>query len=121
MVEGMNNDNHSSRVTSPDTSSKTTDMMQSNEERIGLMDAIDNINSQIYEQLGPDSTIQLEYTYGTVAEGVILMDRCIWSSEDDDREYIEDHDEFKGDYEPIEPFLRKKVMEVVNEMKKIQV
>ena len=94
--------------------------MQSNEERIELTNAIDNINSKLYEQLGPDTTVLLDYTYVSSAEGVILMDRCIWSSEDDNREYIDAYDEFKGDYEPFEPYIRKQIMSLINKLQKIQ-
>lgn len=87
-----------------------------------LLQAVENINTDLYKQLGDDTAYILWVTLEPAAgyQCIEWMGDTIWHSEDDNREYIEDYDEFKGDYEPIEPFLRKKVMEVVNEMKKIQ-
>jgi len=79
------------------------------------VDAIDNINGDLFEKTDNESIIVELKTTGCVT----IIEFCgisIWSSEDDDRQYIDQIDE----YEPIEPFLRKKVNEVIETITKIK-
>lgn len=90
-----------------------------------IIDAVDNINALLYDQLGPETTAVLTYTYSTYAQWIEWNGEQIWSSEDDEREWEEKDYAANGKcieagYEPMEPFLRKKVNQVIAEVKKIK-
>ena len=76
---------------------------------------IQEINQEINEsEQYPDQCSEftlLEYRTNGNGEIILFFGEQIWSSEDDEREYVnEDEDE----HEPIENFLRRKINEVVN-------
>lgn len=91
-----------------------------------LLQAIDNINYQLMKLLGDNNTIVLEYGYVTYTEIVKFLDTVIWHHDDDMREWIEesgcaaDNNIIYAHYEPIEPYLRKKVNELVTSISSIK-
>jgi len=87
-----------------------------------LLQAVENINTHLYKQLGDDTAYILWVTLEPTAgyQCIEWMGDTIWHSEDDSREYIDDYDEFKGDYEELEPYLRKQIMTVISKFQQIQ-
>lgn len=78
--------------------------------------AIANINQEIYEMTKSDY-IYLKLESNVFVTRVYIFDIILWSSEDElDREY----DEEKDKYEPIEDYIRKRVNEEINNLKKIK-
>lgn len=71
-------------------------------------DLINNLNQQLYESTN-DPFPDCVFTYSSDGYATVVKygDIFIWSSENDDREWIDS----KNDYEPLEPFL-------VNQLKK---
>lgn len=97
-----------------------------NEEIVKLIEAIDVINHDLYNQLlvkrpngGEDMNlwIWLEIQYSAAQELIVkFLDEYIYNSQDDPREFYED----KNDYEPFEPFLRKKCNELISKLQKVK-
>jgi len=85
------------------------------EELKEVIEAVENINQQLFDQIGQDQIGPLTITTEPLSgyQVVEWLGEALWNSEDEGREYIEDHDEFKGDWEPLEPYLRKKIMELI--------
>jgi len=92
------------------------------EEHSILLDAVQNINTDLYKQLGDDTAYVLSITLepGAGYQCIEWMGVTIWHSEDDSREWIEEYDQFKGDYEPLEPYLREQIMILLSKLQKIQ-
>ena len=92
------------------------------EEHSTILDAVQNINADLYKQLGDDTT----YVLSVILEPTAGYQYCewmgdtIWHSEDDNREYIDAYDEFKGDNEELEPYLRKQIMTLLSKLQQIQ-
>ena len=63
---------------------------------------ISDLNHELYERFGE---VELCFLYSTSGyyESVLFGDHIIWHSEDDDRQWIEE----TQDYEPFEPFIKK--------------
>lgn len=105
------------------------------EEIIEAMEAIDNINADLFDQSisknrqGHDKIdpfILMELIYGIAGEAVIeFLGECIWSTQDDEREWLElDYDVtgkcIKADHEPLEPYLRRSANELIVKLQKIK-
>lgn len=98
-----------------------------NTEIVELLKAVDDINEMIGEQLGEDPDIwpylQIEHrSYDTT---VMFLNECIWSSENDDRErksepYPPPTRGFKVVTEAWEPYLKRKMQAVIDQIKAIQ-
>ena len=88
------------------------------EEHSTILDAVQNINADLYKQLGDDTVYVLSITLEPTARYQCCewMGDTIWHSEDDSREYIDAYDEFKGDYEELEPYLRKQIVTLLNKL-----
>ena len=82
------------------------------EEFIEIRKAVDNINDDIFEQTEElEEAIYLTVGYFTYGMFIIkFMGDVIWSSDDDDREYF---DEEKDILEPLEGYLRRRIMEKI--------
>jgi len=74
-----------------------------------------NINTELYE-LSEDFCVEygvgLQFSTDGYASVIEFMGYVLWSTEDDEREYIED----KDDYEPLAPFVRRKFNELINNL-----
>lgn len=97
-----------------------------NEELKEAIDAVDNINEDIIEgyknDSGGDDDLGLyprvSVSYMTYLGIIVEFDDIrIWYSDEDEREFFED----KNEYEPIEPYLRKQINRVVGTYKTIKV
>ncbi len=98
-----------------------------------VIEAVHSINMDIAEQSEYQSDIGLELCYAGHAYGVKFMDTWIWDTENiDEREWVEETKEEHPDgsgkwrmspahYEPMEPYLRKKVTELIEKVSKIKV
>ncbi len=75
---------------------------------------INELNQELYEKLGE---IGGEFSYSTNGYVHIIKfgEIMIWNSEMDEREWIEE----KNDYEPMKPFLKRILAQEVYELKKI--
>lgn len=91
------------------------------------IEAVSNINKSLYEQLGPDNTkllyVIVEPYIGYVA--VEIGEYQLWNSEEDDREWEERDYAANGKcieagYESLEPYLRRKVNELIESLNKIK-
>ncbi len=101
------------------------------EELIELIDAVDSINEKIWEQVGNDSNrgiLCITYASNWLVY-VEWNDTIIWNQEDDDREWLEalpagvqsSGDEYvPAHYESWEPFLRKKMNEIIQQLQLIK-
>lgn len=96
--------------------------MMTKQELLEVVQAVDNINADI-DKCFPEghNNFVLQYIDQSNAQCVVFLDDEIWNSEREDREWIEEYDEFKGDYEPIEPFLRSQIRKLIAEINKIKV
>lgn len=67
-----------------------------------IISTVENLNQELYDRFRETEN---GFTYTTDGnEGSIrFSNTLIWSSEMDDREWLED----KNDYEPFEPFIRR--------------
>ena len=85
------------------------------------IEAVERINEEIFEQIGDDHGFcPLEGLYFRTdgfGELVEFLGERIWCSEDDERNY----DEEKDDFEPIEDFLRRTIMGMINTVGKIKI
>lgn len=97
----------------------------SKDELFEIIDAVETINNRIYETINPDwydRHSQDDYNYPELniqsngcAAIITFMAVTIWSSEDDEREFIEE----KNDYEPFEPFLEKEIKKLLEKASKL--
>jgi len=103
------------------------------EEHSIILDAVQNINTDLYKQLGDDTAYVLSITLEPTAgyQCIEWMGDTIWHSEDDDREWIEESREEHSDgsgnweivlahYEPMEPYLQKQMRALLEKLGKIQ-
>jgi hypothetical protein len=71
-----------------------------------------NINSELYEMSEDfcvENGIGLSFSTDGYASVIEFMGHVLWSTENDEREYIEETD----DYEPLAPFVRRKFNELI--------
>ena len=71
-----------------------------------------NINEELYtssEDFCVENGIGLEFSTDGYASIIEFMGHVLWSTENDEREYIEETD----DYEPLAPFVRHKFNELI--------
>ena len=79
---------------------------------------IELLNEEIYDVIMNEDMAPFELRSIGHANMITFLDIRIWSSEEDEREYI---DEPQCEiYEPIEQYLRRKAQEIVNRIKKIK-
>ena len=78
-----------------------------------ILEAVDSINYNLTDQQRDDNLIYLlEYTDNTWSRAVSICDQVVWSSETEERGWIEE----ANDYEPIEPYLRAKITQMIKEL-----
>ena len=71
-----------------------------------------NINNELYESneaFCREYGTGLQFKTDGFASVITFMDFEIWSTENDEREYIDEED----DYEPLAPFVRRKFNELI--------
>lgn len=81
-------------------------------------DAVVNINDTIVGCMDSESKYSMPVLLTTDGTS-LLIEICgtqIWNDDEDDREFSEE----KNEYEPLEPFLRKKINEELELIKKIK-
>lgn len=81
---------------------------------------VENLNIEISEKINDDKILyeyDLYFEYRTTGfiDIVYFCNIQMWNSEDDERKY----DEEKDEYEPLEDFLRRKVSEFCGTIEKI--
>lgn len=102
-----------------------------NDEILEIIQAVDNINDSLDKQLGDMNNIRVEYIHrGYSVSSILFMHQLIWNDADDGREWIEEIIEDHPDgeryrvvpahHEPMEPYLRKRIMEVLKSLKKVK-
>lgn len=85
--------------------------MLNDKEILEIINAVASINydlSSDYQEIIPPIP-PVDYSTTGVESAVSWMGQTIWFDGEDEREFIEE----KNDYEPIEPFLRKKITELI--------
>jgi hypothetical protein len=97
-----------------------------NEELIELVNEVDSINADLYNQCTTldekgkhqtDPWIWMEIQYGVGQEVVVeFLGEYLYNTQDDPRKFDED----KNNYEPIERFLRNKANELIDKLQKIK-
>jgi hypothetical protein len=80
-----------------------------------VIDAIASINSDIFEKTD-NEFIELELKTNGMGAIIYFCGIQIWFSEEDERDEINEN----GDHEPLEPFLRKRVNEIIELFIKIK-
>lgn len=71
-------------------------------EEVNLEEVVRALNTELFETDGEENT-QFEFTTTGFAQIITFGEMVVWSSEDDNREFFEDLNE----YEPMETFIRK--------------
>lgn len=79
-----------------------------------LNEVIEDLNNDLYEKFGDDVSLDRLWGYETVGYYTLIKfgEFVLWNSEDDEREWIED----KNDYEPMKPFLIRKLNEEIDKL-----
>jgi hypothetical protein len=79
-----------------------------------LIAAIDTLNDELYKAHGDNYDYEREYAYTTNGNMLLIHfgEILIHNSEDDDRDWIED----KDDYEPAIPYLKRMLAREVNKI-----
>ena len=97
-----------------------------------VIDAVSNINEELYEKLGPENTKLLYIIIEpyTMITSIEIGEYQLWRSDEDNREWMEQEKIWEhggqrfqinpAGYEPIEPYLRKKINELIDQLSKIQ-
>lgn len=90
----------------------------SSKEFIECRDVVDELNDDLdemfeYEVVEP---FYLKMWYESYEYGIEFLGVIIWSTANDDREFIED----KNDYEPLKPFLQRKITNLIQSLTKIK-
>ncbi len=63
---------------------------------------VSELNAELYERFG-ETEANFSYSTNGYVECILFGEAMIWNSEMDDREWIEE----KNDYEPFEPFIKR--------------
>lgn len=80
-----------------------------------INDVVSELNSDLYEIHG-----ETEMEFGLLSNGhshvVSFGGATLWSSEDDDREWIEE----ENDYEPLIPYLKKRLSDYADKVQSLK-
>lgn len=85
-----------------------------------IIDIVNEINRELYDNndeldLIINGDVQVIYSTDGYHENIKYLNILIWRYDEDEREWIEDC----NDYEPLKPFLIKKIKEINNNITKI--
>lgn len=78
------------------------------------LELVVELNQEMYDTHGEEET-QFFYTSSGFIDIIGFGDIMLWNSEEDYREWIEE----KNDYEPLKPFLKKKLKEYGKKLVKL--
>ena len=99
------------------------------EELKEVIEACEKINEELNEQIGEEVvaplSIEIEPLSYCRCKWIKWLGITIWCSEDEDREWIEETEPGKptsipAHYEPIEPYIRRKINELISSLNKIK-
>ena len=91
------------------------------QELIELLDAVDEINEKIWEQVGNEGTCILSVKYASEWMTYIEWNgEIIWHSDNEEREWIEDGPSIEGSWEPWDKFLKRQINKVIEEVNKVK-
>lgn len=76
-----------------------------NEERLELIDIVDDFNLIIFAKDEDNYEPAFFYSTNGTTDTISFYGKVLWNSDDDDREWLEEIQ----DYEPLKPFLLKKL------------
>lgn len=77
---------------------------------------IGELNDHIMDASENEDCPLIEFTTNTYSETIEFMGIRIWSSDDEEREWIED----TNDYEPMDKYLMKKINGIIESIQKIK-
>ena len=79
-----------------------------------FLEAVNDLNQEIYERFGDDYHYERQFNYTTdgFVDIVNFGEIMIWNSELDEREWIEE----KNDYEPLKPFLKRMLLQEIDKL-----
>lgn len=78
---------------------------------------IDELNNELYEKFGEDVTVyNFSYCTNGYADTIFFNEMMIWNSEIDEREFIEEI----NDYEPLKPHIKKIFNEEIEKLSKLK-
>ena len=83
-----------------------------------MQDIICILNQELFEQVEKfylNTGICFSLETNGFCTSVIFADFSIWCSENDERKYIEEIEE----YEPLEDFIRRETQKIINELSKV--
>jgi len=82
---------------------------------MNYLEIINDLNQELYEKVGE---IGRDFSYSTngYVDIVNFGEIMIWNSEMDEREWIED----KNDYEPLKPFLKRMLLQEIDKLIKVK-
>lgn len=82
-----------------------------------IVGAVENIVGDLFEQTGNEEGYRLYVVSDGYHTNIKFLGVDIWHSEDDDREWSEATE----NYEPLEPYLRRKINEELDKLMKVRV
>jgi hypothetical protein len=87
--------------------------MEQQKEQLAFIELANELNQEMYEKHG-DIVDRFYFMTDGYCDVFGFGDKILWHSEDDDRKFIEELD----DYEPFKPFILKKFNSWINELSK---
>ena len=76
-----------------------------------FLEAVDDLNQELYEKVG-EIGAEFSYTTNGYCDIINFGEIMIWNSEMDEREWIEE----KDDYEPLKPFLKRMLSQEIEKL-----
>jgi hypothetical protein len=100
-----------------------SDMRESPESAFNeVVEVIWRINRDIFHQISSEG-FRPTFLLTKTACNMIVLEFCgieIWNNVNDERDYIEEGERKRKIYEPLEPYLRRKIKEILDILKKIK-
>lgn len=83
--------------------------------KIDFIEIVIELNAELYERYGETERI-FSYTTNGFYDIISFDEIMLWNSEDDDRHFIEEID----DYEPFIPFIMRKFNNYIDDLNKLK-
>ena len=80
-----------------------------------FLEAVNDLNQELYEKVG-EIGAEFSYTANGYFDIINFGEIMIWNSELDEREWIEE----KNDYEPLKPFLKRMLSQEVDKLVEVK-
>jgi len=77
---------------------------------------VNELNEEIFQKLGEELEANFVYSTDGFFEAINYAEIMIWNSEEDEREW----DEEKNEYEPFKPFIKRIFNEKVEKLEKVK-